>query len=253
MIDLAEVAWLGVVAGVVPVYLGLIPLILMGKISQGWRDFVLSVTNGILIYLFSDVLMESVELSHEADIAYGPTILLVGLSIAVLSLLALDLFRKSHRSDMQESVGVKGGRSLAYMISLGIGLHNLGEGLAIGSSYAAGQISLSLALVVGFALHNGTEGFGIIAPISGKQINWRDIVLLGLLAGFPTVVGSIIGAVNYSASLATFFFAVAAGGLLYVLVELIRMIDLGNRRSIVISGILVGTILMYLTELLLEI
>lgn len=136
------------------------------------------------------------------------------------------------------------------MISVGIGLHNLGEGLAIGSAYSSGQLGLTTILVVGFALHNGTEGLGISGPISDAPIRFREPFVMGFLAGFPTIIGSAIGSIAYSDLWGTLFFSVAGGALLFVVVELLRRAQPSKGTF---SGLAFGILLMYFTDLLLSI
>ena len=137
----------------------------------------------------------------------------------------------------------------AYIISVGIGLHNLGEGLAIGSAYVAGQLALTNTLVVGFALHNGTEGLGISGPISDAPFHIREPLAMGFLAGFPTIVGCVIGSIAYSDLLGALFFSVAGGALLFVVVELLRRASPSRGTYL---GLATGILLMYFTDLLLS-
>jgi ZIP family zinc transporter len=137
----------------------------------------------------------------------------------------------------------------AYIISAAIGLHNLGEGLAIGAAYAGGQFTLTTLLVVGFALHNGTEGIAIAGPASDIPIRARDPLLMGFLAGFPTVLGSIAGAALVSDLAGAFFFSMAAGALIYVIVELTTRAQSSKNTF---AGITIGILVMYFTELLLS-
>jgi len=138
----------------------------------------------------------------------------------------------------------------AYTISIGIGLHNFGEGLALGAAYGAGELALTTALVVGFALHNGTEGLGIAGPVSDMPLRLRELLALGFVAGFPTIIGSAIGAVAYSALLGSLFFAAAGGALLFVVVELVRLSTLPRSMF---AGIAIGILVMYFTDLLLTV
>lgn len=128
-------------------------------------------------------------------------------------------------------------------------MHNLGEGLALGAAYAAGQFALTTLLVVGFALHNGTEGIAISGPVSDIPVRARELVLMGFLAGFSTIIGSAIGASFYSDFAGALFFSIAAGALLYVVVELLRRAQ--SSRS-TLAGLLIGILLMYFTDLLLS-
>jgi ZIP family zinc transporter len=137
------------------------------------------------------------------------------------------------------------------MIATGMGLHNLGEGLAIGASYAQGQWALSGLLVGGFALHNGTEGFGIMGPVGRTPIRLKDILLLGLLAGGPTVLGTMISGYGVSPYLSIAFYTLAAGSLLYVIVSLVALSYTGERRLQTATGLFLGVSLMYLTAMIL--
>jgi len=136
------------------------------------------------------------------------------------------------------------------MIAVGIGLHNFGEGLALGAAYAAGQVALTSVLLVGFALHNGTEGMGISGPITKVPIDTGEILVLGFLAGAPTIAGSIIGTIAYSTMVGALFFSAAGGALLYVIIELLKM---SKAPWSTFTGIAVGILLMYLTDLLVSI
>jgi zinc transporter, ZIP family len=117
------------------------------------------------------------------------------------------------------------GQRLALLIATGIGLHNFGEGLAIGQAAAADEVSLALVLIIGFALHNATEGFGIIGPMSGEaeRPTWGFLALMGLIGGGPTFVGTVIGQAWVSEALEVAFFAVAAGSILYVVIQLFEV------------------------------
>jgi ZIP family zinc transporter len=137
------------------------------------------------------------------------------------------------------------------MIAIGMGLHNLGEGLAIGASYANGEWALSMLLVTGFALHNGTEGFGIVGAAGKTPVRWMDIFLLGLLAGGPTCVGTLLSGQGLSPYLSISFYTLAAGSLLYVILSLTAISYTVSRRTQTALGIFVGIGLMYITAMLL--
>jgi ZIP family zinc transporter len=137
------------------------------------------------------------------------------------------------------------------MIALGMGFHNLGEGLAIGASYASGQWTLSMLLVAGFALHNGTEGFGIVGAAGKNPVTGKDIFLLGLLAGAPTCLGTILSGQGVSSYLSILFYTLAAGSLLYVILSLTALSYTATRRLQASLGILIGIGLMFTTAMLL--
>ena len=137
---------------------------------------------------------------------------------------------------------------MAYAISLGIGLHNLGEGLAIGAAYAADTLGgLTALLVIGFFLHNSTEGVGMTAPIASERTGWRAPLLLGFFAGFPTILGAMIGSLWNAPALETLFFAAAAGALLYVIIELVRLAFTPERTRGAYAGMVLGILVMYVT------
>jgi zinc transporter ZupT len=140
------------------------------------------------------------------------------------------------------------------MISIGIGLHNFGEGLAIGAAYIMGEIALGALLVIGFTIHNATEGFGILGPVSRQGVAFSHLVNFGLIAGGPTVLGTLLGGFAYYDVLAAFFFALGAGAIFYVVYELAKFIwkPDGTLRDYVTNlvGFLAGLLLMYATGLL---
>src|SRR5207245_1797142 len=139
------------------------------------------------------------------------------------------------------------------MIALGMGLHNLCEGLAIGASYATGAWVLSWVLVSGFALHNSTEGFAIIGAMGKSEPRFQDVVLMGFLAGAPTCLGTVISAFAVSSYLSIIFYALAAGSLLYVIFSLVTTFYTATRRMQTATGVFTGVSLMYLTAMVLTI
>ena len=138
-------------------------------------------------------------------------------------------------------------------IATGIGLHNFSEGLAIGQSAASDEISLAIVLVIGFALHNATEGFGICAPLSGdkEMPSWAFLGLLGLIGGGPTFIGTAIGQAWVSEALSVVFFALAAGSILYVVIELLNVLRGAGSKAMVSWGILLGLVLGFGTDFIL--
>jgi ZIP family zinc transporter len=137
---------------------------------------------------------------------------------------------------------------LALMIAVGIGLHNFAEGLAIGNSAATGEISLAVMLVIGFALHNGTEGFGIVAPLTGQQPSWAFLALLGLIGGGPTFLGTLVGQRFVNELVSTAFLGLAAGSILYVVIELLAVARKADMKVITTWGIFVGLLLGFVTD-----
>lgn len=242
MLDLVG---LGVIAGVVPVYLGMLMALLLGKVlPRTWEGGLIGVATGVLVYLFFDLMHEAVELTGARD-GFSWVLFLGSLGVSFVGLVAL------------ESSQVFGGRSgnrvlsLPYMIAVGMGLHNLGEGLAIGVSYASGAWALSLLLVVGFGLHNGTEGFGIVGAAGKTPISWRDVFWLGAIAGLPTCVGTFLSGQGLSPYFSICFYTLAAGSLLYVILSLTVMSYTATRRQQVAVGMFAGISFMYVTAMLL--
>jgi zinc transporter ZupT len=245
-------ALLGTLVGVLPVYLGLLWFPLLQRLSPWVLDFCLALTAGLLIFLGVDAVVEALELAARVPGPYrGIGVIAIGLIGAVLLLIAA-----SRRLVRAASGRPDAGRALAlsYLIALGIGLHNLGEGLAIGSAYAVGELALGAFLVIGFTTHNVTEGFGILTPIARTGTTLRHLLLLGLTAGVPTIVGTWLGGLAYSDLWATLFLAIGAGAVFQVVYELIRLPgpEGGSRvlSPVGVAGILAGMLVMYLTGLL---
>ena len=236
---------LGAVAGLIPVYLGIGAALLLGRVlPRSWEGGLIGVATGVLVYLFFDLMHEAVELTGVRDVlSWG--VFLASLGISLVGLVAL------------ESSQILGGRpasrllSLPYMIAIGMGFHNLGEGLAIGASYANGEWALSMLLVTGFGLHNGTEGFGIVGAAGKTPVKWMDVFLLGLLAGGPTCVGTLLSGQGLSPYVSISFYTLAAGSLLYVILSLTAISYTATRRVQVALGIFGGIGLMYITAMLL--
>ncbi len=236
---------LGLIAGVIPVYLGIVVALVLGKVlPRSWEGALIGVATGVLTYLFFDLMHEAIEQTGARD-GLSWLVFLGSLGASFLGMVAL------------ETSQVFGGRpasrwlSLPYMIALGMGFHNLGEGLAIGASYAGGEWALSVLLIVGFALHNGTEGFGIVGAAGKTPVTGRDALWLGLLAGAPTCLGTLLSGQGLSSYFTIGFYAFAAGSLLYVILSLTAMSYTATRRMQMASGLFIGISLMYLTAMIL--
>jgi zinc transporter, ZIP family len=144
-------------------------------------------------------------------------------------------------------------KRLALFIAIGIGLHNFSEGLAIGQSAAKGAVDFAVLLIIGFAVHNATEGFGIVAPMAADNElpSWSFLVLLGVIGGGPTFVGTVIGQSFVNESVDIVFLALAAGSILYVVVQLLHVALKLDRRMQLMWGLFVGVMFGYATELVL--
>ena len=244
----ATFALLGIYAGVIPVFLGLLWLPFLRTLQRRWLDFFLSLTVGLLVFLGVDALAEALEFAARVPGPYqGIGLLLLGVAGTPLAL------------------GVLGGRgrvpgveatplAVATLVAVGIGLHNLGEGLLIGSAYATGEIALGTFLVVGFLIHNTTEGLGIVAPLARERPAVARLLLLGALAGVPTILGAWIGGFTFSPIWTTLFFAVGVGAIVQVVWVLSRMLARREggafAQPLNAAGVMAGLLIMYATGLL---
>ena len=237
---------LGGIAGVIPIYIGIAAALLAIKFSnRSWEGFLTGIATGILVYLFFDLMHEAVEQTAAQD----PLSWLVFLGSVLIGFVGLVAFEQHQGRNRSEAFRL----SLPYMIALALGLHNLGEGLAIGASYAQGAWVLNGLLVGGFALHNGTEGFAIIASAGKSRLAVKEVVLMGLVAGLPTCVGAVISGLVVSTYLSIIFYALAAGSLLYVIFSLVAIFYTATRKMQTATGVFAGLSLMYVTAMLLTI
>ena len=263
---------LGLIAGAT-IFIGL-PMGRLHDVGQSFKAFLSATATGILLFLFWDVLTESIgpvedalnardwgQFSGYAALAFG------GFAVGLLSLVYYDSWMKARRrksflgpgaasaTELERShfTGLTPARWLALFIATGIGLHNFSEGLAIGQSAASDEISLAIVLVIGFALHNATEGFGICAPLSGdaEMPSWAFLGLMGLIGGGPTFIGTAIGQAWVSEALSVAFFALAAGSILYVVIELLNVLRGAGSKAMVSWGILLGLVLGFGTDFIL--
>jgi zinc transporter ZupT len=247
---LLKLALLGFYVGVVPVALGLATYPALARLGRRGVDFLLALTVGLLVFLAVDTLGEALELAGEAAGGYHATELVWIVTLATLGgLLALSGRRRQR--------GAMGPLEIAFFISLGIGLHNLGEGLAIGSALATGAVGLGTFLVVGFTLHNITEGIGIAAPLLRAEPRLRHFVAYALLAGGPAILGCWIGGLVFDPLWAAIFLAVGTGAIAQVVIEVGRLLVVGRAgaapnpwRGEVLAGAAAGLALMYATALL---
>ncbi len=245
-------ALLGAYVGVVPVFLGLLWFPVMRRLGRGAMDFFLALTVGLLIFLGMDAVVEALELAGRVP---GPFRGFSLVGIGILGAFGL-LVVVSKRTVGAASGRTEAGRriALAYLIALGVGLHNLGEGLAIGAAYAVGELALGAFLVIGFTLHNTTEGFGIVAPVARHGAATRHLVAMGLLAGLPTIAGTWLGGFTYSDLWASVFLAVGAGAIFQVVYEVARMPGREGPGWLLapvgFAGLMTGLLVMYGTGLL---
>lgn len=242
MLDLVG---LGILAGVVPVYLGITAaLVLRRALPRTWEAGLIGLSTGVLTYLFFDLMHEAVELMGVRD-PFSWLLFLGSLFLSFVGLVHLEKhqFLKGRHADQA--------LTLPFVIAAGMGLHNLGEGLAIGTSYAGGEWALSGLLVAGFALHNGTEGFGIVGAAGQSPIPPRTVVLLGLTGGAPTCIGTVLSGLTVSPYLSLVWYALAAGSLLYVVFALVAMTYTSPRKVHMAYGVWTGIALMAMTAMFL--
>jgi len=248
----ALMALLGLYVGVIPVALGMLWLPWLRRVPGEWIRVLMALTVGLLAFLAVDAGIEGIEQADAGAGAFGGAALVVlGALVAYLLLTAVSSWMASRRAAAR-AAGASGAQ-LALLVAVGIGLHNLGEGLAIGSAYAVGALALGAALVVGFALHNTTEGLAIVAPLSGDRPSPVRLVALGLIAGGPAVLGAWLGAAAFQPALAALLLGFGVGAIAQVIVQLAPTLRDGAGRVLhppVIGGLLAGMAIMYATGLL---
>ncbi|MFB6299469.1 MAG: ZIP family metal transporter [Halobacteriales archaeon] len=243
----------GLFVGVIPVALGMLWFPYIQSMSDRWLHAVLLFAAGILAFLAVDAGFEALELAGEVPSAFDGTALVVlGVLGALLLVQTVSSWREGRAAagDARASSGLW----VAYLVALGIGLHNLAEGLAIGSSFAIGRVSLGVFLVIGFMLHNVTEGPAVVAPVArDERPAWWHFVLLGVLAGAPVILGGWIGSLAYTPTLGALFLAIGVGAIIQVDWEIARMVrDAGGRVASATNllAFFFGLVIMYGTDLL---
>jgi ZIP family zinc transporter len=240
-------ALIGFLVGVLPVALGLLWLPALRQASPVWLSAFMAFTAGLLSFLGVEALSEAFELQALLPAALGGAgLVLLGVALSYLGMTAI--------ATKLTKGSAATGLVLAFLVALGIGLHNMGEGLAIGASFAIGEIQLGSFLIVGFMIHNVTEGLGIATPIAKTRTALLVLVGLVLVAGAPTILGAWIGGYTTNEVLAALFFAIAAGAAFQVVVEVGRYVARnapgGLRSGHAIAGFIVGVATMYLTGLI---
>ncbi|HEV2712985.1 MAG TPA: hypothetical protein VGU26_07800 [Gaiellaceae bacterium] len=243
-------ALIGTLVGIVPVALGLLWLPSLRRAAPEWLAAFMALTAGLLAFLAVEALSEALELQAALPSALGGAgLVLFGVALSFLFLTAV-----SNRLGTG-SGSTAGGLALATLVAIGIGLHNLGEGLAIGSSFALGELALGTFFIVGFMIHNVTEGLGIASPLAeGRSVAWQRLAALALIAGAPAILGAWLGGFVTSDLLGVVFFAAAAGAAFEVVVEVGRYVARrapgGLTSPHVLGGFLAGVAVMYVTGLL---
>jgi zinc transporter, ZIP family len=240
---------IGLLVGVVPVALGLAWLPSLRRASPQWLAAFMALTAGLLTFLAFEALAEAFELQAALPSGLG------GVGLVLLGVTSTYLFLTLLSRRLGTREGAVGGLALATLVAIGIGLHNLGEGLAIGTSFALGELALGTFFVVGFMVHNVTEGLGIATPIAeGGRVSFGRLAALALIAGAPAIPGAWLGGFVTSDVLGVLFFAGAAGAALEVVVEVGRYVARkapgGLSSGYVLGGYIAGIAVMYVTGLL---
>jgi zinc transporter, ZIP family len=245
-------ALIGLYVGVIPVALGLLWFPLVGRLGKSGMDFLLALTIGLLLFLLADAAHEGLEAADAIPGSLqGPALFFFGALGAFLALEALGVALKSKRG-----ARLGAGWVTALLVAIGIGLHNFGEGLAIGAAFSLGEAALGTLLIIGFTLHNTTEGLAIVAPIARERVPVKDLLLLGLIGGMPTIAGAWIGGLAYSPVWSVLFLSIGAGAIAQV-VNLIARQMAGQdsvthyfARGPVLAGLAAGFVIMYSTGML---
>jgi ZIP family zinc transporter len=273
----AQTLFLGLIAGVT-ISFGL-PLGKLRAPRPGLRQFLNALAIGILVFLIWDVLVHAWEpvdgalgRLHDGTAGIGPVLgygalFLLGVGAGLMSLVYYERWLAGRgrprtlgpgamapgelTAGRAGIAGWSAARRLSLLIAVGIGLHNFGEGLAIGASAATGAIGLATILVIGFALHNATEGFGIVAPLTteGDRPSWGFLLLMGLIGGGPTTLGTVVGRQFTSEAMNVIFLTLAAGSILYVVIQLLGVAHKNGRKELLYWGVLLGLAAGFATDM----
>ena len=268
-----KVALLGAIAGVT-IFFGL-PIGRARRQMPSTKTMLGGIATGVLIFLLWDVLAHAWEpidsaLSdkHYASALGNGAVMGAAFIVGMLSLIYYEkwmMSRAKRRDPNRPSLGPGAAavaelrphplvgtqaRRLSLFIAVGIGLHNFSEGLAIGQSAGSGALNLATLLVIGFAAHNATEGFGIVAPLAIEETrpSWSTLALLGLIGGGPTFIGTMIGRSFINDTVSVAFLALAAGSILYVVIELLAVGRKAGLKTLLSWGIVIGVVAGFLTD-----
>lgn len=241
---------IGLYVGIVPILLGMLWYPFMRRLNKSAMNFILSLTVGLLVYLAIGTWLDANEFAAELPGFWQAVPLIIFIAALTLGiLLVVGHVERGESSPL----------GIAYRIAFGIGLHNLGEGLAIGAAFAQGEAALGTFLILGFTLHNITEGVGIAAPIVRKTPPLQHFVFLLLISGAPAILGTWFGGFAFNPVLATIFMAIGVGAILQVVWEVGKMVDRDSKALgqplvnwVNLSGFIVGVALMYFTAFMVK-
>jgi len=246
---------IGLYVGVIPVAAGLLWFPFMRRLGRTGLDVLLALTVGLLVFLFVDTMHEGLEAAGQLPDSYqGVALLMAGAAAAYLVLEWVGAVLRARRA--QQRTAGSAAAILALLVAVGIGLHNFGEGLAIGAAFTLGEAALGTLLIVGFTLHNTTEGLAIVAPLAREQPRVTTLLRLGLVGGVPTIAGAWIGGLFYSPVLGVLFLGLGAGAIAQVVLQIGKQIA-GPQPAVerlasgpVLSGLAAGFAVMYVTGML---
>ncbi|WP_318618149.1 ZIP family metal transporter [Sporosarcina sp. YIM B06819] len=242
--------FIGFYVGVVPITLGLLWYPFMKRFSRKWINAILALTVGLLLFLFIGTLSDGFEIGAEAPmVLQGNMVVILGALLTFILLIGFDQYQQKKLQKKAYSP-----LNIALLMAVGIGLHNFGEGLAIGTSFSLGEAALGTFLIIGFTLHNITEGIGIAAPLLKMKPRIRDFVLLGIIAGSPAILGTWFGGFIFSPILGALFLGIGAGAILQVIYVITKMLINDHKKHseptvswLNFSGFTIGLLIMYLT------
>jgi zinc transporter, ZIP family len=250
-------ALLGIYVGVIPVSLGMLWLPFARRVRQHWLRILVAFTVGLLGFLGVDAALEGIEIAQGAPAFGGVELVLLGALASYMALAGIDSWLSGRRERAVREAGPGAiGPYLALMVAIGIGMHNLGEGLAIGSAYATGALALGAFLVVGFAIHNTTEGLAIVTPLTERSPGVQRLVALGLVVGGPGRLRCWGGDAAFDPNIAAFLFGAGVGAIGQVIWQLLPAMRDTEGRALhpgAVAGILAGIAALYLTSLLVSV
>ena len=241
---------IGLLIGVVPIMIGLLWYPFIKKLGKNAFNFFLAFTIGLLLFLALDAIEEAFDISdtHLAPVFNGELLIATVVILSFLGLFGIGnlLIKRAEFSKLSK------GLAISLMVAIGIGLHNLGEGLAVGAAIALGQVALSTFLIIGFAIHNTTEGLAIAAPLTRTKSVIVKLIAFGLIAGTPAIFGTWIGGFSFSPFFTIIFLSIGAGAIFQVVWSIFQFIkqESGSFSNIsIIFGMAAGLVVMYLTSI----